>query len=83
MDKENGLADEHLPTLWMDEKIIKSKYSVNAIGGECQLHIFDFGGHDYYHDIHHIFYKDKNQLNISPVKLMYKCSLLEEKILIL
>ena len=56
MDKENGLADEHLPTLWMDEKIIKSKYSVNAIGGECQLHIFDFGGHDYYHDTHHIFY---------------------------
>ncbi len=56
MDKENGLDEEHLPTLWMDEKIIKSKYSVNAIGGECQLHIFDFGGHDYYHDTHHIFY---------------------------
>ncbi|MCT4646814.1 MAG: leucine-rich repeat domain-containing protein [Carboxylicivirga sp.] len=56
MDKENGLDEEHLPTLWMDERIIKSKYSITAIGEECQLHIFDFGGHDYYHDTHHIFY---------------------------
>ncbi len=56
LDKENGLEDEHLPTLWMDEKIIKSKYLVNTIGEECLLHIFDFGGHDYYHDTHHLFY---------------------------
>lgn len=74
MDKENGLDDVHLPTLWMDEKIIKSKYSVTTIDVECQLHIFDFGGHDYYHDTHHIFYgtntiylllwdKETNKLN--------------------
>jgi GTPase SAR1 family protein len=56
MDKENGLEIEHLPTLWMDEKIIKSKYSVKTVGVECYLHVFDFGGHDYYHDTHHIFY---------------------------
>ena len=35
LDKENGLEDEHLPTLWMDEKIIKSKYLVNTIKEEC------------------------------------------------
>lgn len=56
LDKENGLEDEHLPTLWMDEKIIKSKYLVNTIKEECLLHVFDFGGHDYYHDTHHLFY---------------------------
>ncbi|MDN3692284.1 leucine-rich repeat domain-containing protein [Chryseobacterium tructae] len=56
LDKENGLEDDHLPTLWMEEKIINSKYSVNTIGEECLLHIFDFGGHDYYHDTHHLFY---------------------------
>lgn len=56
LDSEIGLDEEHLPTLWMDEKIIKSKYSVATIGQECLLHVFDFGGHDYYHDTHHLFY---------------------------
>lgn len=55
-DKEIGLEDEHLPTLWMEEKIIKSKYSISTIGEECFLHVFDFGGHDYFHDTHHLFY---------------------------
>ncbi|MBA9074342.1 Leucine-rich repeat (LRR) protein/GTPase SAR1 family protein [Flavobacterium gossypii] len=56
LDKEYNLENEHLPTLWMEEKIIKSKYSINTIGEECFLHVFDFGGHDYYHDTHHLFY---------------------------
>ncbi|MDR2234687.1 MAG: leucine-rich repeat domain-containing protein [Chryseobacterium sp.] len=56
LDKEKDLEKEHLPTLWMDEKIIKSKYLVDTIGDEALLHIFDFGGHDYYHDTHHLFY---------------------------
>lgn len=56
LDKEKDLDIKHDPTLWMDEKIIDSKYSINVIGGECQLHLFDFGGHDYYHDTHHIFF---------------------------
>jgi len=56
LDKENGLEDKHHPTLWMEEKIIKSKYLVSAIEEECLLHVFDFGGHDYYHDTHHLFY---------------------------
>ena len=56
LDNEIGLDEEHPPTLWMDEKIIKSKYSITTIGEECFLHVFDFGGHDYYHDTHHLFY---------------------------
>jgi len=56
LDEEKGLEDEHEPTLWMAEKEIRSKYSIKAIGEECLLHVFDFGGHDYYHDTHHLFY---------------------------
>lgn len=56
LDNEKGLEDEHEPTIWMAEKEIKSKYSVKAIGEECSLHVFDFGGHDYFHDTHHLFY---------------------------
>lgn len=56
LDKEKDLEVEHLPTLWMAEKEIKSKYSIKAIDGECLLHVFDFGGHDYYHDTHHLLY---------------------------
>lgn len=81
LDKENGLADEHLPTLWMEEKIIKSKYLVNTIGEECLLHVFDFGGHDYYHDTHHLFYStntiylllwDKETDNLNTRKITQK-----------
>lgn len=56
LNRETGLEDDHLPTLWMDEQIIKSKYSITTIEEECFLHVFDFGGHDYYHDTHHLFY---------------------------
>ncbi|WP_281867701.1 leucine-rich repeat domain-containing protein [Flavobacterium sp. GSB-24] len=81
LDKESGLEDEHLPTLWMEEKIIKSKYSVNTIGEECLLHVFDFGGHDYYHDTHHLFYStntiylllwDKETDNLNTRKITQK-----------
>lgn len=81
LDKENGLEDEHLPTLWMDEKIIKSKYLVNTIKEECLLHVFDFGGHDYYHDTHHLFYStntiylllwDKETDNLNTRKIIQK-----------
>ncbi|MDV3662437.1 hypothetical protein CMU70_18555 [Elizabethkingia anophelis] len=50
------LDKNHHPTLWMDEKSIVSKYSISSIGKTCLLHVFDFGGHDYYHDTHHIFF---------------------------
>ncbi|WP_167026101.1 COR domain-containing protein [Chryseobacterium sp. Tr-659] len=75
LDQEAGLDDKHPSTLWLEEKIVKSKYTVPTIGEECLLHIFDFGGHDYYHDTHHLFYstntiylllwdQNTNQLNL-------------------
>jgi internalin A len=56
LDNEQNLEVDHLPTLWMQEKIVKSKYKINSLQEECSLHLFDFGGHDYYHDTHHLFY---------------------------
>lgn len=56
LDSEKDLDKPHPATHWMDEKIVKSKYKISAIGEECVLHLFDFGGHDYYHDTHHLFY---------------------------
>nr|WP_314498884.1 COR domain-containing protein [uncultured Chryseobacterium sp.] len=56
LDNKIGLEDEHPPTLWMEEKIIKSKYKIAELNEECFLHVFDFGGHDYFHDTHHLFY---------------------------
>ncbi|MBF4487734.1 COR domain-containing protein [Flavobacterium sp. CSZ] len=56
LDNEKDIEQEHLPTLWMQEKVVKSKYKIDSLGEECLLHIFDFGGHDYYHDTHHLFY---------------------------
>jgi internalin A len=56
LDNENKLDEIHPTTLWMDEKIISSKYKIKSSGVRCVLHVFDFGGHDYYHDTHHLFY---------------------------
>ncbi|MFX1706890.1 COR domain-containing protein [Chitinophaga sp. CC14] len=56
LDNGNGLDQTHPATLWMEEKVITSKYKINKLGDCCILHIFDFGGHDYYHDTHHLFY---------------------------
>lgn len=56
LDNGNGLDQPHPATLWMEEKVITSKYKINKLGERCILHIFDFGGHDYYHDTHHLFY---------------------------
>ncbi|WP_291131776.1 leucine-rich repeat domain-containing protein [Flavobacterium sp. UBA7682] len=75
LDNEKDIEKPHLPTLWMVEKTIKSKYRIATIGDECLLHIFDFGGHDYFHDTHHLFFstntiylllwdKETNSLNL-------------------
>ncbi len=56
IDNETELELEHPATLWMEEKTVKSKYKIHSAGENCVLHIFDFGGHDYFHDTHHIFY---------------------------
>ena len=61
LDQEIGLDEEHLPTLWMDEKTIISKNKIKEIEEKCVLRVFDFGGHDYYHDTHQLFY-DNNTL---------------------
>lgn len=56
LDNEKDLNKKHSPTHWMEEREIESKYIVNAIKGPCTLRLFDFGGHDYFHDTHHLFY---------------------------
>jgi GTPase SAR1 family protein len=56
LDEEKDLEEEHPATVWMDEKIVQSKYKIDVIGEKCLLHVFDFGGHDYFHDTHHLFY---------------------------
>jgi len=40
----------------MVEKEVKSKLILDRIGQQCMLRLFDFGGHDYYHDTHHVFF---------------------------
>lgn len=35
-------------TLWMDE--------INIVIDKTKVRVFDFGGHDYFHDTHHIFF---------------------------
>ncbi|HEX8013980.1 MAG TPA: leucine-rich repeat domain-containing protein [Flavobacterium sp.] len=35
-------------TLWMDE--------INILIDKTKVRVFDFGGHDYFHDTHHIFF---------------------------
>jgi len=39
LDKEKELENDHLPTLWMEEKEIKSKYINKTINEECILHV--------------------------------------------
>ena len=56
LDAERGLHDPHPATHGMVEKIVQSKYDVARIGTKVDLHLFDFGGHDYYHDTHHLFF---------------------------
>lgn len=45
--------EKHSFTLWMD--ILKINY------GNVKINIFDFGGHEYFHDTHHIFFS-KNSI---------------------
>jgi GTPase SAR1 family protein len=74
LDNEKKLTDRHDPTLWMEERHIQSKYKVRRLGGKCIINLFDFGGHDYYHDTHHLLFgtnclyivlwdKETNRLN--------------------
>jgi len=61
LDKESDLLKSHPSTHWMIEKEVESKFEVARVGQKCMLRLLDFGGHDYYHDTHHIFFT-KNTL---------------------
>jgi GTPase SAR1 family protein len=56
LDNEKDLDVEHGPTNWLEERQIISKDVVLSINKQCQINLFDFGGHDYFHDTHHLFY---------------------------
>lgn len=74
LDNEIDLDQKHLPTLWLNERKIESKAILNKTLNKCQINLFDFGGHDFFHDTHHLFFgtntiyillwdKETNRLN--------------------
>lgn len=63
LDDEKDLHISHLPTHWMVEKEIASKNIIDKITDKCLIRLFDFGGHDYFHDTHHLFFS-KNTIYI-------------------
>lgn len=56
LDNEKDLNIAHQATHWMTEKSITSKHILSKIKQKCNINLFDFGGHDYFHDTHHLFY---------------------------
>ncbi|WP_139958572.1 COR domain-containing protein [Flavicella sediminum] len=56
LDNEKELDIDHIPTNWLEEREIISKDIVDSINKKCTINLFDFGGHDYFHDTHHLFY---------------------------
>lgn len=58
LDAENDLGKKHDATHWMVEKEVTSKHIIDKINEKCNLRLFDFGGQDYYHDTHHIFFSN-------------------------
>lgn len=75
LDNERDLDKSHPATHWMVEKSVTSKHILSKIKQKCTINVFDFGGHDYFHDTHHLFYgsntvylllwdKNTNHLNL-------------------
>lgn len=56
LDDEKDLDTPHEATHWMIEKDISSKQIIKKLNDKCNLRVFDFGGQDYYHDTHQIFF---------------------------
>ena len=56
LDNEKDLDVDHNPTNWLEERQIISKDLIVSINKQCTINLFDFGGHDYFHDTHHLFY---------------------------
>lgn len=53
---EHRFDEEHPSTVWMEISAFKSKEKIESINAQCTLRVFDFGGHDYFHDTHHSFF---------------------------
>lgn len=56
LDGEKDLDSTHEATHWMIEKDVTSKQIIKKLNDKCNLRVFDFGGQDYYHDTHQIFF---------------------------
>lgn len=56
LNNEKELEITHSATHWMEEIEVLSKFIIDGLDDKCIIHLFDFGGHDYYHDTHHLFY---------------------------
>ncbi|MBU3014724.1 TIR domain-containing protein [Poseidonibacter lekithochrous] len=89
LNNEFELDKKHPPTHWMEEQKLKSKYIISKIKEKCNLNLFDFGGHDYFHDTHHLFFGkntvylliwnlDTNNLNIRSTKMQKVDGSIEE-----
>lgn len=83
LNNEIDLEKPHPPTHWMQERRLKSKHIIPKIKEKCNLNLFDFGGHDYFHDTHHLFFgyntmylliwdTETNKLNSRSVKQTIK-----------
>jgi internalin A len=56
INHSKDLHKPHKPTHWMQEIVVKDRYQIESIGEKCVIRLFDFGGHDYFHDTHHLFF---------------------------
>ncbi|MRX68593.1 Leucine Rich repeat-containing protein [Flavobacterium resistens] len=56
LDDEKDLDKEHNSTHWLEERRISSKNLLEKLNQRCTINLFDFGGHDYFHDTHHLFF---------------------------
>lgn len=89
LNNEKGLDEAHPPTHWMEEMQLKSKHIITKIKEKCNINLFDFGGHDYFHDTHHLFFgknaiylllwnTETNKLNVRTTKMLNSNSDIEE-----
>ncbi|WP_396188984.1 COR domain-containing protein [Flavobacterium sp.] len=56
LDNENELNLKHNSTHWLEERKLTSKHLLDKIKQKCTINLFDFGGHDFFHDTHHLFF---------------------------
>lgn len=80
LDRRIDIEQKHHFTHWLNIKELKSKYEIKKLDDYCSLRVFDFGGHDFYHDTHNIFFsqdtifiilwdKDSNHLQEKNITL--------------